>query len=119
MDASEKERMDTSRMFFAEDLQANTDWMAKVISTLSDDVYVTVDLDVFDPAVMPSTGTPEPGGLGWYQMMQALAGVIRGRRVVGFDVVELAPVAGLHAPDYTVARLIYNFFGMISRNSDL
>ena len=58
MDVSEKERMDASRIFFAENLQTNADWMAKVISTLSDDVYVTVDLDVFDPAIMPSTGTP-------------------------------------------------------------
>jgi agmatinase len=83
------------------------------------DIYVTIDVDVLDPGILPATGTPEPGGLGWYQMMQALAAVIRGRRVLGFDVVELAPVPGLHAADYTVARLIYNFFGMISRNSDL
>jgi agmatinase len=81
------------------------------------DIYLTIDVDVFDPAVIPATGTPEPGGLSWYQMMQALSTVVRGRRVIGFDVVELAPVAGLHAPDYTVARLIYNLFGMISRNN--
>jgi agmatinase len=80
------------------------------------DIYITIDVDVLDPGIMPATGTPEPGGLGWYQMMQALAGVIRGRRVLGFDVVELAPVPGLHAADYTVARLIYNFFGMITKN---
>lgn len=83
------------------------------------DIYITIDVDVLDPGILPATGTPEPGGLGWYQMMQALAAVIRGRQVLGFDVVELAPVPGLHAADYTVARLIYNFFGMISRNSDL
>jgi len=83
------------------------------------DIYITIDVDVLDPGILPATGTPEPGGLGWYQMMQALAAVIRGRRVLGFDVVELAPIPGLHAADYTVARLIYNFFGMITRNSDL
>ncbi len=83
------------------------------------DIYLTIDVDVLDPAVIPATGTPEPGGLSWYQMMQALSTVMRGRRVIGFDVVELAPIAGLHAPDYTVARLIYNLFGMISRNNQL
>ncbi len=80
-------------------------------------IYLTIDVDVFDPAVIPATGTPEPGGLSWYQMMQALSSVMQGRRVVGCDVVELAPIAGLHAPDYTVARLLYNLFGMIGRNN--
>jgi agmatinase len=81
------------------------------------DIYLTIDVDVLDPGVIPATGTPEPGGLSWYQMMQGLFTVIRGRRVIGFDVVELAPIAGLHAPDYTVARLIYNIFGMVGRNN--
>jgi agmatinase len=81
------------------------------------DIYLTIDVDVFDPAIIPATGTPEPGGLSWYQMMQGLSTVMRGRRVIGFDVVELAPIGGLHASDYTVARLIYNLFGMIGRNN--
>jgi agmatinase len=80
------------------------------------DIYITIDVDVFDPGIMPATGTPEPGGLFWYQMMHALAAVIKGRRVIGFDVVELAPVSGLHAPDFLAARLVYNLFGMIVRN---
>jgi agmatinase len=80
-------------------------------------IYLTIDVDVFDPGVMPATGTPEPGGLSWYQMMHVLSSVIQGRRVIGCDVVELAPIGGLHASDYTVARLIYNLFGMIGRNS--
>jgi agmatinase len=81
------------------------------------DLYLTIDVDVFDPGIIPATGTPEPGGLSWYQMMQGLSAIMRGRRMIGFDVVELAPIAGLHAPDYTVARLIYNLFGMIVRNN--
>jgi agmatinase len=81
------------------------------------DLYLSIDVDVFDPGIIPATGTPEPGGLSWYQMMQGLSSVMRGRRVIGFDVVELAPIGGLHAPDYTVARLIYNLFGMIGRNN--
>lgn len=80
------------------------------------DIYLTIDVDVFDPAVVPATGTPEPGGLFWYQMLRALEAVLKDRRVIGFDVVELAPVAGLHASDYTVARLIYTLFGMIGRS---
>ena len=81
-------------------------------------IYLTIDVDVFDPSLMPSTGTPEPGGLFWYQMMQILEGVVAQRNVVGFDVVELAPIAGFHAPDFTVARLIYNLMGLIVRNRE-
>ena len=71
---------------------------------------------MFDPAIMPATGTPEPGGLNWYQMMEILRIILKNRLVIGFDVVELAPIAGLHAMDYTVARLIYNLIGMIVRS---
>lgn len=80
-----------------------------------DHIYITVDVDAFDPAVMPATGTPEPGGLGWYQIFEILASIIKEKNVIGFDVVELAPIAGLIAPDFTVARFIYNLFGMITR----
>ena len=81
-------------------------------------IYLTIDVDVFDPSLMPSTGTPEPGGLLWYQMIQVLEQVIARRNVVGFDVVELAPIAGFHAPDFTAARLIYNLMGLIIRNRE-
>jgi agmatinase len=66
MDISEKGSIDPSRIFFAKDIHNNTDWIKKVMSRLSDNVYITIDLDVFDPSIMPSTGTPEPGGLFWY-----------------------------------------------------
>ena len=79
------------------------------------DIYVTIDVDALDPSVIPSTGTPEPGGLTWYQLMSALESISIDRHVVGFDVVELAPVPGLHSSDYTTARLVYNFMGMIAR----
>jgi agmatinase len=81
-----------------------------------DIIYITFDVDAFDPSIMPATGTPEPGGLSWYQAFQALESVIPGRKVVGFDVVELAPIDGMHAPEFTVARFIYNLFGIIARN---
>ncbi|NCC51381.1 MAG: agmatinase [Spartobacteria bacterium] len=80
-----------------------------------DRVYVTIDVDALDPSVMPTTGTPEPGGLDWFTLMDLLARIAKDRQVVGFDVVELAPVAGQHAPDFTAARLIYQFMGMIAR----
>lgn len=107
MDSSEKERMDTSRVFFAEHLQTKTDWIEKAVSMLSDDVYVTVDLDVLDPAIMPSTGTPEPGGLGWYEVLKLLRTVAGKKRIVGFDVVELCPDDRNKAPDFLAAKLIY------------
>lgn len=79
------------------------------------DIYITIDVDVLDPALMPATGTPEPGGMTWYQLMDALERIISGRRVVGIDVVELAPIENFHAPDYACARMIYNLMGMITR----
>ena len=69
--------------------------------------WITLDLDVLDPSVMPSVGTPEPGGLGWYELLSLLRGVVERTRIVGFDVVELCPIPGLRAPDFLAARLAY------------
>ncbi len=87
------------------------DWIGRVLQALPEDVYVTVDLDAFDPAVMPSTGTPEPGGLDWYRALAVLREVARRRRIVGFDVVELAPTPGNVAPDFLAAKLVYRLLG--------
>ena len=81
------------------------------------DIYITFDVDAFDPSLMPATGTPEPGGLSWYQALKAIENVVRGRNVIGMDFNELAPISGMHAPDFTIARLIYNVFGIITRTS--
>ncbi len=78
-------------------------------------VYVTFDVDGLDPSIMPSTGTPEPGGLSWFQTMECLEQVVKNKTVIGADFVELAPIENLHAPDFLVARLIYNFMGLIAR----
>jgi agmatinase len=107
MDSSEIKSMDTSRMFFAKDIYDNTDWIKKVISKLTDNVYITIDLDVFDPSIMPSTGTPEPGGLMWYDVLALLKAVCAKKTVVGFDVVELCPSQENKAPDFLAAKLIY------------
>lgn len=107
MDLSEKERMDESRVFFAERLGHHTDWIDQVVSKLSQNVYVTVDLDVFDPSIMPSTGTPEPGGLLWYDVLTLLKAVCKKKNIVGIDVVELCPDSRNKAPDFLAAKLIY------------
>jgi agmatinase len=107
MDSSEKQLMDWSRAFFAEKLRNCSDWIDKVVSKLSKNVYVTVDLDVFDPSIMPSTGTPEPGGLSWYDVLTLLKTVCEKRNVVGFDAVELCPDGTNKAPDFLAAKLIY------------
>ena len=107
MDSSEKERMDESRVFFAERLGHQADWIDQVVSKLSRNVYVTVDLDVFDPSIMSSTGTPEPGGLLWYDVLRLLKTVCMMRHIVGFDVTELSPDERNKAPDFLAAKLIY------------
>lgn len=80
-------------------------------------IYITFDVDGLDPSVIPATGTPEPGGLFWFQAMDFLMKAINGRRVLGFDVVELAPIPGYHASDFAAARLVYNIMGMITRHA--
>jgi agmatinase len=107
MDVSEKKTMDEGRVFFASDIHNTNKWAERVISVLSDNVYVTVDLDVFDPSIMPSTGIPEPGGLLWYDVLALLKGVIKEKNLVGFDVVELCPSKDNKAPDFLAAKLIY------------
>lgn len=79
------------------------------------DIYLTFDIDALDPALVPGTGTPEPGGLAWFEALRALRRVLQGRRVLGFDVVEVAPLRGSHVSEFTAARLIYEIMGMIVR----
>ena len=74
-------------------------------------VYITLDVDCLDPSVMPATGTPEPGGLDWFELIHILKQVIKHHKVVGFDVVELSPLPGIHFPEFTCARLIYKMIG--------
>ena len=98
---------DPTRIFFAHELLFEKNWQKKALKTLGKNVYITIDLDVFDPSVMPSTGTPEPGGLGYYEVLHFLRSVIENHHVIGFDVVELCPNPGNKAPDFLAARLIY------------
>ena len=83
----------------------------EIISTLSDNVYLSIDLDGLDCGIMPSTGTPEPGGLGWYQLMDLIKVLCVRKNVVAADIVELAPIKTLHAPDFLAAKLMYKLIG--------
>lgn len=86
----------------------------EIIGKLSKNVYISFDVDVFDPGIMPSTGTPEPGGLTWLQVLNLFKKVCREKNIVGADFVELAPIKGLHAPDFMVAKLVYKLMGYLS-----
>ena len=83
----------------------------EILDRLTEEVYVSIDLDALDPSLMPAIGTPEPGGMGWGHLMQLIDGVARNRRIVGFDVVELSPSEGPHACAYTAAKLVYKLIG--------
>jgi agmatinase len=107
MDSSEKEFIEEGNIFFAGDICGSDGWIEEAVSKLSKKVYVTIDLDVFDPSVMPSTGTPEPGGLLWYEVLALLKAVCEKREIVGFDVVELCPCGYNKGPDFLAAKLIY------------
>ncbi|HUE76441.1 MAG TPA: agmatinase [Longimicrobiales bacterium] len=102
---------DEIRVFHADDIHEGEDWMDAVVERLTSNVYITFDVDCFDPSIVPSTGTPEPGGLLWYPVLKLLRRVFEATHVRGVDVVELAPIPGLHAPDFLVAKLIYKMIG--------
>ncbi len=93
------------------DLKGATDNILSRIKTR--DIYITIDVDCLDPSLMPATGTPEPGGLDWYELIYIIKEVTRHHRIVGFDVVELAPIPGIHYPEFICARLIYKMMGYI------
>jgi len=93
------------------------DWTHLVIAACSRRVYVTIDCDVFDPSVVPATGTPEPGGLTWGQVNRLLARLCSERQVVGFDVSELAPVGDLRYPEFAMAKLVSRLIGYMFRSS--
>ncbi len=107
MDVSEKEYLDESKCYFAHNIADNDYWMEESIKKMTDTVYITLDLDVFDSSLMPSTGTPEPGGMEWYPVLQYLRMIFNRKKVVGFDLVELAPNPNNPAPDFLTAKLYY------------
>ncbi len=101
------ERKEPWPLLWARECQGDDGWMDRALAALPEKVYLTVDLDGFDPSLVPCTGTPEPGGLSWYPALRLLRRLCRERTVVGMDVMELAPVGGHSASDFLAARLIY------------
>jgi agmatinase len=101
------------KVFFAKEMRTDNRWKEKVLEKLGPDVYLTLDLDVLDPSIMPAVGTPEPGGLLWYETLDFLKMLVDQKNIVGFDVVELCPIPGFVAPDFLAARLIYKIIGYI------
>lgn len=122
VDASEMEKLDPRRVVWAEDIiarpAADDAWIERTVDLLTGDVYVTIDVDCFDPSVVPATGTPEPGGLSWHHVDRLLRSVARQRRVVGFDVVELLPTPGQWASEFLAAKLVYRFLAEILAGRD-
>jgi len=120
IDAAEAAKLAPGRVFFAHDVlnadAAGTDWMKDVVKVLSDHIYLTIDVDGFDPGFFPATGTPEPGGLSWRQVNELVKRVARHKTIVGFDVVELLPTPGLHHCQFTAAKLVYRILAEIFAN---
>jgi agmatinase len=118
MDASEKKYLQEGKVFFASQIVGKDPvWMDRVVEQLSQNVYITIDLDGIDPAYMPSTGTPEPGGMSYYEVLDLVKKVADKRNIVGFDVVELAPGEANSAPDFLAAKLIYQILSYNFKNT--
>jgi agmatinase len=98
---------DSITTIFAEEMWDNEEWIERALNALGEHVFITFDVDYFDPSLMPATGTPEPGGMTWYPTMKLLRRVFAEKTVVGADVVELAPIGGNAAPDFVAAKLVY------------
>jgi agmatinase len=112
---------DTITTIFAEEMWDNEEWIDRAMNALGDDVFITFDIDYFDPSLMPATGTPEPGGPEWYPTLKLLRRVFTERNVVGCDIVELAPIGGNAAPDFVAAKLAYKmvaYRSLVARVTD-
>ena len=107
MDIKEKSIMNLDKTYFAHEMAMDDSWMDSAIDQMTDNVFITFDLDAFDPSIMPSTGTPEPGGLLWYETLDFLKKVFKEKNVVGFDIVELCPNEVDKSSDFLAAKLYY------------
>ena len=107
MHAAEKTVMNEDNVFFAHDMNADDYWMDNAVDLMTENVYITLDLDALDPSIMPSTGTPEPGGMQWYEILEFLKKVFVEKNVVGFDIVELCPNKDDKSSDFLAAKLYY------------
>ena len=107
MDQIENSFLDPEKTFFAHDMVQDEYWMDKAIDLMTDNVFISLDLDAFDPSILPATGTPEPGGLLWYETLAFLKEVFAQKNVVGFDIVELCPNTNSKPSEFLAAKLYY------------
>jgi len=107
MDAEEKQYLPHNRVFFAHEIANNENWIKEVLEKVTGNVYITIDLDAFDPSIAPSTGTPEPGGLQWYPTLKLLKKVFKKCNVVAFDIVELMDSPQAKPTAFLAAKLYY------------
>ncbi|MFC0603048.1 agmatinase [Winogradskyella pulchriflava] len=119
MDAIEKTVMDEDKTYFAHEMAQDDSWVDSAIDQMTDNVFITIDLDAFDPSIMPSTGTPEPGGLFWYETLDFLKQVFEEKNVVGFDIVELCPNPNEKSSDFLAAKLYYKMLSYKFQGEDI
>jgi agmatinase len=100
-------------VFYAKDIVGHTDWIDEAVASLTEDIYLTIDVDGFDPSLIPTTGTPEPGGLMWYDVVSLIKKTAAKKRIVGMDVTELSTAPGNNSPSFLTAKLIYKTLGYI------
>ena len=118
MDIIEKTVMDEEKTYFAHEMAIDDAWMDSAIDQMTDNVFITFDLDALDPSIMPSTGTPEPGGLLWYETLEFLKQVFTEKNVVGFDIVELCPNSKEKSSDFLAAKLYYKMLSYKFMNEE-
>ncbi|MAX71310.1 MAG: agmatinase [Flavobacteriaceae bacterium] len=119
MDIIEKTVMDEDKTYFAHEMAQDDNWMDSAIDQMTDNVFITFDLDALDPSIMPSTGTPEPGGLFWYETLEFLKQVFEEKNVVGFDIVELCPNTVDKSSDFLAAKLYYKMLSYKFEGEDI
>jgi agmatinase len=110
-------RSGPTNIFWAKDIVANDEWIERAVSLLPEKVYLTVDVDGLDPSIMPATGTPEPGGMGYYQTLKLIRTLAEKRNIIGADFVELAPIPGHPSSDFLVSKLIYKTIGYMGESA--
>lgn len=105
-----------TRIFWAKDIVGRTDWIDAAIDSLTENVYLTIDIDGLDPSIVPTTGTPEPGGLGWYETLTLIRKLAEKRRVIGMDLVEYSYFENYDSPAFLCAKLVYKSLAYIFRD---
>lgn len=105
-----------TKIYWAKDIHGRTDWIDEAIDNLTENVYLTIDIDGLDPSLVPTTGTPEPGGMDWYQVLTLIRKLAEKRRVVGMDLVEFSKTDNSDAPAFLCAKLVYKSLAYIFKN---